>query len=503
MRRKKNMFEAKYRRYITKSQARFAEPDEIRPHVKAVSGEDGKKAAGVPLYHENGTLYVDDTDNHTMGIGPTGCKKTRTLVYSTVASIIEAKESAVINDPKGEIYRNTAKRAIESDMNVFVLNFRNPSRSHFWNPMSQSFKFREQGMTDESIQCVNDFAETIVAPAMATTKDTYWETMSKQFLVSLTLMLMESVPAPYYNLTNLIPMCYEENSGYLKNMMKKMDPTSTAAFGLHGVLDLEAERTKSCIFSTLLSILGPFAQNQSLLKMLSGNSFEMESLAKTPTLIYIIYPDEKENLSFLVNLFFTQCYETLVTYAASCKNDRLPIRVNFILEEFSNLPKMNNFDNRISEARSKNIRYFLFLQSFGQLKDKYRECAETILTNCNNWICFSSKDMDFLNKISEICGKEVDYNGIEHYLISPFTMQHLRKGYEATEVLIVKQGLYPFITSLPDFSRVEEFKGYEMIPVPEMTAITNAKFITFDEWIKKINAGEFEFPFYKGLPKAS
>lgn len=106
--------------------------------------------------------------------------------------------------------------------------------------------------------------------------------------------------------------------------------------------------------------------------MLSDSSFEIENIGKKPTLVYVVYPDEKNSLNFLVNLFFTQCYETLVSYAHGCSGDKLPVRVNFIIDEFSNLTKIDNFSNRISEARSKNIRYFLFLQSYGQLKQKYQ-----------------------------------------------------------------------------------------------------------------------------------
>lgn len=490
-----NMYEAKYRRYITKSQTRFAEEHEIRPLLSAVNSSDHAAAAGVPLFYDNGTLYVDNSDGHTLVIGPTGCKKSRTTVFSTVASIIAAGESAIINDPKGEIYRNTAYKAKEKGMNVFLLNFRNPSKSHSWNPLAQSYKFQKQGKEDEALQCLNDFAECIVAPALKKTTDQYWGTTSKQFLVSLALLLMDSVPSPYFNLTNLIQLCYAENEGYLKNMLGKIDQTSTAAFGLHTVLDLDAEKTKSCIYSTLLSTMSPLVQNKGLLKMLSGNSFDIESICLSPTLIYVVYPDEKDSLNFAVNLFYTQCYETFIAYAAGYPNDKLPIRVNFVLDEFSNLMPISNFDNRISEARSKNIRYFLFLQSYGQLKQKYVECADTILSNCNNWICFSSKDMEFLRKVSDICGREVDYNGIEHDLISPFEMQHLIKKDEAVEVLILKQGLHPFITELPDFSCVDIFKDYKYTSLDSIDMNSNGKFLSFNEWISKINSGDFRFPY--------
>lgn len=276
-----------------------------------------------------------------------------------------------------------------------------------------------------------------------------------------------------------------------------MEQTSVAAYGMHTVLDLKAETTKSCIYGTLHAVIASFVNNKGLLKMLSDNSFDLESIGKKQTVIYIIYPDEKKSLNFLVNLFFTQCYETLAAVAATCKNDRLPVRVNFVLDEFSNLAHVSNFDNRISEARSKNIRYFLIIQSFGQLKDKYHDCAETILSNCSNWICFSSKETDFLDKLSRICGKEVDYNGIEHDLLPASDMQYFRKSKEGAEVLIIKQGQFPFVTELPDYEYTELYKNYVRKKLPNIKSESNAKFISFDQWVEKVNDGEFNFPYPK------
>ncbi len=490
------MYEAKYQKYISKSHARFAEKEEILKTAKPAFSK-GEKAAGVPLLYDNGKLYVDNEDNHTFVIGPTGCKKSRVVVYSTVSSIIESGESAVINDPKGEIYRRTAKRAKKLGAEVVLINFRKPSMSAGWNPLIQAKKFEEAGQHDEALQCINDFAETIAAPALKTTVDVYWAESSKSYLVGLALTLMASLPENLFNLHTFIPFCYENSQRYLKSIMEGMDQSSVAVFGLRTLLDLEAEKTKSCIYSTILSILRPLAQNKSLLDMLCCDSVDLANIGKKQTLVYIIYPDEKDNLNFLVNLFLTQCYETLINVATNSPGDKLPVRVNFVLDEFSNLVPINNFANRISEARSKNIRYFLFVQSFGQLRQKYGDYAETIISNCNNWICFSSKEMEFLTKISRICGTEVDYNGREHELLSAFEMQHFRKKRENSEVLIIKQGQYPFVTELPDFDYIDIASKYEEDVISEKADVEERKIISVTPytWREMIRDSVFSYPY--------
>lgn len=492
------MYEARYRKYITKSHSRFAEPAELTASLNSITAEDHSHS-GAPLFYENGKLYVDDSDAHTIAIGPTGCKKSRTVVVPTVESIIASGESAVINDPKGEIYHKTSGAARQKGANVYILNFRNPSDSHGWNPLAQAHRYYQIGNLDAAYQSINDFASSVIAPSLEKTVDRYWADTSMTFLIALMLILMASVPIEYFNISNLNQLCFEKNNNTLKAMLEKMDQNTPAAYGLHIVLDLEAEKTKSCIYSTLLAAMSPFSQNESLQRLLNANDINIEEIAEKQTIIYVIYPDEKGSLNFLVNSFFTQCYETLIAKSANKQDNRLEKRVNFVLDEFSNLPAIPNFDNRISEARSHNIRYFLFIQSFGQLQNKYKEHAETILSNCNNWICFSSKEIEFLTKISKICGTEVDFNGIEHDLISPCEMQHLRKYEDGAEVVVIKSGEYPFITKLPDYAYLDLFQNAKPEPIERLRHGTEAKLITFDQWISMINDGIFEFPFTKAM----
>lgn len=494
------MYEARYAKYFTQSQARFAEPEEMIREASRTLVK-GACRAGLPLYYEPGSYYLDGSDAHSLVVGPTGCKKSRVTVFPTVRSIIRAGESAVINDPKGEIYRQTAGAAKAAGAQVLVLNFRDPKRSCGWNPLLQAYDYHVEGLQDEAQQSLSDFATSVMAPSLEKTVENYWGITAATFLRAGADSLMDSVPRTFFHLKNLIPLMYEENYRLLKEVVKEMNPTSAAAFGLHAVVDLEADRTRSCIYSTLLAALAPFMQNRALLDMLSGDSFPYSSITERQTLVYLIYPDEKNTLNFLVNLFCTQCYEGLVFYAAAQPEDRLPRRVNFVLDEFSNLTPIDNFANRISEARSKNIRYFLFIQSYGQLKEKYGDHADTILSNCGNWIIFSSRETEFLEKVSAICGKEADFQGREHPLISAFELQHFRKALEGAEVLIIKQGQYPFVTALPDYDYQSVFPRMEAMPLTEGTSLRKGRQLTPLTWFQLISQNTrngFRYPYKAG-----
>lgn len=475
------MYEAKYSKYITKNSARFAEPEEIKSFCEPIGKNLESGACGVPLYYEDGTLYVDNSDVHYLIKGSTSCKKTRVQAFNLVNSIIDAGESFVVNDPKGELYKETAAHAEANNYNIQVLNLRNIEKSNGWNPLSLAYDLNMAGKTAEAQQIVNDIAEAIVAPAKETTNDIYWANMSETVLDASALLLMDSVPRKYFNISNVIQLTNECNTPTLRYVLDLMNPTSCAATLMHGYLDLSAEKTLSCIYSTLKASLIPFVQNDALLGLLCRDEIRFSDLANKKTAFYIIYPDEKETLCFLIVLFLVQCYQVLIAEAAKEKDGRLKNRVNFILDEFSNLPEIKNFNNMISESRGRNIRYFVFTQSLSQLKYKYKEIADTIKANCD-WIVFPSKEIEFLEKISSLCGKVYDYRGRERPLVSVEDIQHLKKFRDGAEVLVVKNGQYPFVSKVPDYEYIDVFADYPTADLDDVTASDFPAFFSFTEW---------------------
>lgn len=492
------MYEAKYSRYITKNITRFAEDGEVMDKCKKIDKSKNEYPAGVPLfYNKYGAAYVDDEDNHTAIIGPSGCKKTRCTVIPTINSVIDAGESAIINDPKGELYQATAQRAEMKKAKVSVLNFRKFNNDS-WNPLKPIMDYYRAGNTRIAYQLINDFVEQITSLNLENTNDRYWADESRMLLTAIILILLDSTKnnPSWFSLSTIIQLVNEKYNEKFLALYHSMREECTASMCLSSVLFMP-EKTRTCIIGTLMSCLEPFSKNPELLNMLSGDSVDITKLAKEQTIIYLIYPDEKPTFNFIINSFLTQSYELLAETASNSANDRLKIRVNYILDEFSNLPKITSFENRISESRSKNIRYFLCLQSLNQLTEKYEKNAETIISNCNNWICYSTKEMDFLDKIADLCGKEADYNGNEHYLLSPFEMQHLKKEQDYVQVVLIKQGLYPYVSELLDYEYIPGTSYQKKKLMPTRLYDLNESSITAEKWFEYIIDGTLPIPFPK------
>jgi len=106
----------------------------------------------------------------------------------------------------------------------------------------------------------------------------------------------------------------------------------------------------------------------------------------------------------LISVFVKQCYTELLREAEKHPDNRLPLRVNFLLDEFSNLPAIADFPAMITASRSRNIRFNLFIQSQKQLVRRYGEDADTIKGNCENWVFLHSRELPLLNEIVDLSG---------------------------------------------------------------------------------------------------
>ena len=64
-------------------------------------------------------------------------------------------------------------------------------------------------------------------------------------------------------------------------------------------------------------------------------------------------------------------------------NGTLPVKVEWILDEFANCPPLSSIETLVSVARSRGMRFQFFIQSFSQLNQVYgKEIANIIQDNC-------------------------------------------------------------------------------------------------------------------------
>ena len=435
---------------------------------------------GVPVGQYNEDILVDSSDSHTLIIGSTGSKKSRLVVMPSIYILGDAEESMIVSDPKAEIYERTAGYLEKRGYRIQIINLRDPSLGNSWNPLNIPYSFYKSGDMDKACEFVNDIAVNLMLSEKSS-KDPYWDYSAGDLFFGLTLLLFRYCKAyrlgnNYVNISNLLILLqflFREqnyNKAFYRNFINEDEIISSSLMGT-----LEApDKTQSCILSTFDEKMRSFMIQPNLLEMLSNSSTYMDCISESKTIIYLIMPDEKTSYHKLVTLFIKQSYEYLIYKAQSSIDGKMKVRVNYILDEFSSLPTIKDFPTMITAARSRNIRFNLIIQSKHQLLERYKEETETIQSNCNNWIFFTSREVKLLEELSILCGKHS--NG-EKYVIPPDSLQHLNK--ERGEALILSGRLYPYITILADINKYDGGK-YHYLKIKKELRNTNT-LIKFDE----------------------
>jgi type IV secretion system protein VirD4 len=442
------------------SGARYATTEEIAASLTPLDlAATDYPAAGSPLFctskDDMDRIYVDTLDNHTINFGGTGSKKTRNFCEPTVELLARAGESLVITDPKGEIYERCSGILKKNGYRIIALNFRDPSLGNCWNPLAMPYQYLHEGYEDKAMECLTDIVDAIIGSQSF--KEPYWDNAAKQLLQGLAAFLLEyEEKGEHVNILSVIKLVQQATYdvmrkggevGVLTELAKRLPTDSLAGFNLIASLVAmdNARRTFACVVSNLNTGMRLFTTQKSLTAMLSKSDFDIRKIGLEKTALFLITQDEKTTLNSLVSLFVKQLYQSLIDQAQAA-GGRLPVRVNYLLDEFTQLPTIADMVSMISAARSRNIRFALYVQSLSALREKYGKDAEAIIGNCENIVYLASKEMELLKYMSELCGCD-EYG---RRLFTTSDLQHLSK--QDGEALVLHQRQHPFLAQLPDIA---------------------------------------------------
>ena len=411
--------------------------------------DENSDAGGVPLLMKNDKILVDNGEYHNLVIGATGSGKTQTIIFPTVEILAKHKESMIITDPKGEIYENTSNMLREKGYDVLVLNFRDPQDGNCWNPMTLPYKMYKEGNQDKAIELLDDLAANILYEEKSGNADPFWEKTSADYFAGLSLGLFDDADESEVNLNSISTMTTvgEDKFGgstYMKEYFNMKDPSGAAYTNASGTI-MAPNETKGSIISVFKQKIKLFATRDNLSEMLSHSDVNLDTIGEKPTALYIVIQDEKKTYHSLVTILLKQCYEELIA-TAQRHGGKLPVRTNFLLDEFANMPPLKDITTMITAARSRAIRFTMIIQNFAQLDQVYgKENAETIRGNCGNLIYLITTELKALEEISKMCG-EVKSKKDDKTASTPLvTVSDLQKM-KQFEVIIMRLRLNPFKT---------------------------------------------------------
>lgn len=420
---------------------------------------------GFPLYvarNEEGKLESTFSPNtHALIIGSTGSGKTTGFVIPFLNWMCAKKNKPIliVSDPKDELNTQTVNFFIKNDYNIIHFNFKDYSVSDCWNPLTKIFRHyqkylnieNEVGVVVENDRIYNSFKGMIyskqkeleialhaekdsilaevsdmignIAEAVspvAKKEDPYWDQISATLIRGfLWAMLEDSEPQKLngriteetYNFDTLIKIydSFSDNGRGINDhgYFSSRNPETSRAYQLvtSSIIDMAASTTRSCIISCFSEKIKKF-RDTSVRRITCANTIDIDRLddADKPTVIFISYKDEDSLHYGVISLFISDLYTSLIATARR-KNGSLDRPCYFLLDEFGNFPKFKDFENVISACRSRNIWFFLIVQSYAQLYRVYdQETADIIIDNLNMHLFYGSCNYQTKEAFSKECG---------------------------------------------------------------------------------------------------
>ena len=347
----------------------------IRETEGTILGLVGKNVVSIPL---------ETRMNRNIAVfGASGSMKSRAFVRNMVFQSVKRGESLILTDPKAELYRDMAVYLEKNGYTVRVFNLINPLHSDRWNCISEVA--HDQLMAQIC-------ADVIIKNTVSGKMDHFWDNAELNLLKALILYVdHERAPADR-NMGEVYRMLSELTESELDDRFDIL-PKGHPAKAPYNIFKRAGDKVKGGVIVGLGGRLQVF-QNEMICRMTAQDDFDLSRPGREKCAFFCISSDQDSTFDFLSSLFFSFLFIKLVRYAdVEQEEGELPVAVNFVLDEFTNLGVINDFKKKISTVRSRNISIAVIFQNIAQLKNRYPndEYLE-ILGNCDTQIALGCTD---------------------------------------------------------------------------------------------------------------
>ena len=285
-------------------------------------------------------------------------------------NIMQRLGSYVITDPKGELYRDTSKYLANYGYDVKVLNLVDPEYSNRYNPLAHIQDYAD----------VDIIAHTIVEGGEGGGKasDPFWDNTAKMLLKACIYYVISVLPEEERNLSsclNIVRAGGADESIFDDLFVGELSPEHPGRKEYEGIR-VGADKTKQSIAISLVSKLSHF-DSPSMQRLTTSNDISFEELGERKMALYVISPDSHSTYNYILTIFYGQLLQRL--YAQADRNGgALKQPTYLLLDEFANIGKIPDFNQKLSTSRSRLISMSIIVQSLDQLVDLYKDLYETV-----------------------------------------------------------------------------------------------------------------------------
>ena len=379
----------------------FEEPEEYKTNATIQSSHE---AYGTILgqIDESGEKLINfrmDKANrlnqHIAIVGASGSGKTYTFSKPYIFQTVKRRESIILTDPDGGLYRDTAGYFKDNGYIVRRFDLSNLGKSDGWHCLRSISGDGSIEISDIELNA-QMFANTVIKNVSTDMTQPIYKDGPMSLLKALILRVCLG-PDFTEDMKHIGSVCELLQNPAGEDFLDMMFDASALpkeampCIGPYMTFKQSSPNLRGNIVTNLATSL-QLLQNGLVSKVLSTHDIDLELPAKQPCAFYCIFPDSHDTFKFIVSLFFSTLFTTLISYADRQPNGRCDIPVNFLLDEFPSIGIIPDFDRKMATIRKRAMNVAMIFQDITQLQNNYEKSWSTLLSNCSTWLSLGTND---------------------------------------------------------------------------------------------------------------
>ena len=347
---------------------------------------------------------IPGDNNNLLCIGAPGSGKSRGFIIPFLMGCAQRGESVFVTDPKGELFEKLSPYFREKGHYVKAVNFLDMAHSDGWNCLYS---------LDKETHLVQTVANTIIKNTSGPREaDDFWSRAELNLLMALLHYVCNLkdangnlLPIERRGLGDVYQLMANKSIQEINRILAELPPEHPAK-GHHGLFLKARENLWGNIAIGLGNRLAIF-QNKLVDAITRNHDVDLLLPGKQPCAYFVIISAQDSAYRFLSSLFFSLAFPRLSDYARlHGENGRLPVLVNFCLDEYCNIGYMEGIADSLNSIRGFNMSCQIVVQSLSQWQEKYPGKEwENQLATFDQTLYMGCNDLTSAKYISEKCGK--------------------------------------------------------------------------------------------------
>ena len=328
-------------------------------------------------------------------VGVTGMGKTVTLAVPAALRWTQGPRLVTSVKVDDQIRDTQTHARSLGQVQIFDPSGSYPGERARWSPLS------ECGHPDHARRTVAGLVDA-VSYARSDRQDPFW----RQAAVELLAPLFHAAALDNKTMRDLLRWVSRRTTDEALAVLQAHGVVELAD-GLRGVLRTEDPRTLGNVWATVQGMLSPYRE-QSVLQATEATDIDLDRFLAGTNTLYLVAP-------LLEQARFRPIFEALIRallgraerLAMASPTGSLPLPLLLLLDEAANFAALSDLDHVVSTCRSLGITVVTIWQDVAQVRARYGDRADTILSNHKARLLFgASGDPATLQWASGLIGQE-------------------------------------------------------------------------------------------------